>query len=167
MDPAESSSSGSSAATVSPVRLPWLRKARIWAVVWLIWFVALCILSSMSNVGPRIDVIGIDKVYHAGYFGLGGTALLLALALRAKSARAALEAPMWRRLTLTVILTGAAVGWLDEWHQTFTPGRSGLDVYDWLADIAGSLAAVPLARLVLHGFAARAERACRAPQGTP
>jgi VanZ family protein len=29
------------------------------------------------------------------------------------------------------------VGGLDEWHQTFTPGRSGGDVWDWLADMTG------------------------------
>ena len=61
---------------------------------------------------------------------------------------------------LLVVLTGAAVGWFDEWHQTFTPGRSGLDVYDWMADVTGSLLAVPLALGILR-FLKRRQRANR------
>jgi VanZ family protein len=69
-----------------------------------------------------------------------------------------LTAP-WRKLALITLLAGAAVGWFDEWHQSFTPGRKGLDVYDWMADVLGSLAAVPLARLGLRWLALRGGRA--------
>jgi VanZ family protein len=108
----------------------WLqqRPVRFWGWMYGLWFTVLCILSSMSHPGPHIDVIGIDKVEHCTYFFGGGVAL--GLALRGK-----------RWVLWIIILTGAAVGWFDEWHQTFTPGRSGLDVYDWIADCVGSLLA--------------------------
>ena len=136
---------------------PLLEQSRTWAVAWVGWFITLCILSSMSHPGPKIDVIGFDKVEHAVYFAIGGTLLLLAMILRIKNARAALAETPWLRLALPIFLVGAVVGWLDEWHQSFTPGRSGLDLYDWLADVTGSLAALPLARLVLGGLAGRAD----------
>lgn len=127
----------------------WLGRPRTWALAWLGWFITLCILSSMSQPGPRIDVVGIDKVYHAVFFAVGGTLLLLAFILRGNSAGAARTETHWGKLALGVGLAGAAVGGLDEWHQSFTPGRFGLDFYDWVADVAGSLAAVPIARLIL------------------
>jgi VanZ family protein len=119
----------------------------------------LAILSSLSHPGPKIDVVGIDKVEHAIYFAVGGMCLALALALRGKTAHSALLTAPWRKLALITLLAGAAVGWFDEWHQSFTPGRKGLDVYDWMADVLGSLAAVPLARLGLRWLALRGGRA--------
>lgn len=35
---------------------------------------------------------------------------------------------------------GGLVGIIDEYHQTFTPGRTGNDLGDWIADILGSIA---------------------------
>ena len=35
---------------------------------------------------------------------------------------------------------GAIIGALDEYHQTFTPGRSGNDPWDLLADTVGAAA---------------------------
>jgi hypothetical protein len=130
--------------------------------MWGAWFVTLFILSSMSQPGPKIDVKNIDKLEHALVFACGGAVLALCLHFRrggpcAAGAQdgSAAGAGWWRgagvngRGALVVVLTGAAVGWFDEWHQTFTPGRSGLDVDDWKADITGSLLAVPLAWLAL------------------
>lgn len=157
MDPAERPQSNGSSV---PGATSWLERSITWAMAWLGWFAVLCILSSMSHPGPKINVIGIDKVEHAVYFAIGGTLLLLAITLRGKNARAALDHTPWRKLALLVFLAGAAVGWVDEWHQSYTPGRSGLDVYDWVADVFGSLAALPISRFVLRWLAARADRAC-------
>jgi VanZ family protein len=48
----------------------------------------------------------------------------------------------WKRHSLRNLLlciVGVAVyGALDEWHQSFTPGRD-MSVYDWLADVAGAV----------------------------
>ncbi len=108
----------------------WLRHRphRFWGWMYGLWFTVLCILSSMSHPGPNIDIMGFDKVEHCGYFFGGGLALGMALSGK-------------RRVPLIILLVGAAVGWFDEWHQSFTPGRSGLDVYDWMADCLGSLLA--------------------------
>jgi VanZ family protein len=40
----------------------------------------------------------------------------------------------------------AVVGLFDEAHQLMTPGRSGMDAGDWLADVlGGTLALIPVA----------------------
>jgi VanZ family protein len=128
-------------------RRSWFTRRSTWAIAWTLWFTALTILSSMSHPGPEIKIDGIDKVEHAVFFAIGGTCLALCLAFRG-SATAAREqvSPDWKKIALIVILTGALVGWVDEWHQTFTPGRFGLDVYDWCADVFGSSLAVLCAR---------------------
>jgi VanZ family protein len=48
-------------------------------------------------------------------------------------------------LVATPILLFALIGALDEYHQTFTPGRSGNDPFDWLADLLGAAAGTFLA----------------------
>ena len=112
-----------------------LRTARFWKWTYFTWFVILCILSSLSKPGPHIDIVGIDKVEHFTYFTCGGIALGLALSLRPNFTIKPLA------LAGIIALVGSSVGWFDEWHQSFTPGRSGLDVYDWIADLLGSLCA--------------------------
>ncbi len=109
--------------------------------LYALWFTVLCILSSLSHPGPHVDIVGLDKVEHTCYFWAGG--VVLGLARRPGK---------W--LALGIVLTGAAVGWFDEWHQTFTPGRSGLDVYDWLADCVGSALAAASLRRVRASLAA-------------
>jgi VanZ family protein len=118
--------------------IPWLRhrSTLFWARLYAAWFLVLCILSSMSHPGPHIDIVGFDKVEHCAYFWAGGLTLGLALSQHR-------AAPKF--LGIILLIVGAAVGWFDEWHQSFTPGRSGLDVYDWIADCTGSaLAALTL-----------------------
>ncbi len=124
-----------------------VKRPLFWAFAWLGWFLVLAFLSSLSQPGPKIDIIGFDKVLHTVYFMVGGTCLALCLALRTACANSPPFAPpRWGCLAVVVVLTGAAVGWLDEWHQSSTPGRNGLDVYDWLADVLGSVLALPMAR---------------------
>ena len=55
---------------------------------------------------------------------------------------------------LLAILLVAAFGAFDEAFQTFTPGRTGGDLYDWIADFLGAIAGA-LLTLVTH---ARLER---------
>jgi VanZ family protein len=50
------------------------------------------------------------------------------------------DPPDWKAILSTTILAIALIGGLDEYHQTFTPGRSGNDPYDWLADVLGAAA---------------------------
>jgi VanZ family protein len=54
----------------------------------------------------------------------------------------------WRRALLLGVAAASLYGALDEWHQSFVPGRDP-DPWDWAADTAGALvgaAAVGLPR---------------------
>jgi VanZ family protein len=95
--------------------------------------------SGLPPLGPWFA--GKDKVEHVLYFFLTG---LLAV-------RAARFGEGWsRRKTAIFLLLGAALwGCSDEFHQSFTPGRS-VEVGDVLADVAGVVAAVGAGERVLR-----------------
>lgn len=59
------------------------------------------------------------------------------------------ERPDWRVVVCAAVLVAAIAGWIDEWHQSFTPMRNGMDPWDWLADIFGGTAGALLVR-ALH-----------------
>lgn len=110
------------------------RQPRFWLIAFIIWASVLWYLSSRDLKGLPITFNHIDKVKHFGYF-FGGSGLFSAwLYLRNP------ESPNWKRLIITSILTLAVVGAVDEFHQSFTPGRSGNDFWDWLADVVGATA---------------------------
>jgi VanZ family protein len=113
------------------------RNPKFWLAAFLTWLGVLWILSSRSIPGPQIPPINhFDKIAHFGYF-FGGSGLLGAWLYRRNP-----ERPNWQAIILCVIFTIAVVGALDEYHQSFTPGRSGNDPYDWLADVMGATAGV-------------------------
>ncbi len=89
-------------------------------------------LPGQVELVPPIDHF--DKIVHFCYF-FGGGGLLSAWLFRLRS-----DLPNWKAILSVTILTVALLGGLDEFHQTFTPGRSGNDPYDWLADILGAAA---------------------------
>ena len=128
------------------MRLPsFTQSPRFWWSGYAAWFVLLTVLSSLSGVpveGPRIPHL--DKVLHFVYFAGGGLALSVALQLTFSRIR---KKP-WI-LGITVVAASALVGWLDVWHQSFTPGRQGLDLGDWSADVVGGLAGFALSSLVM------------------
>lgn len=120
------------------IRMSWVAVA--------LWAMTVFILSSMS--GDKIEpymlpVFGWDKIVHAAFFGTG--ALLLGAALRF-STNLSLNRIAWYACS-----TISLYGMLDEWHQLFTPKRSGADVGDWTADSIGALVAV----LVIRRFYGR------------
>jgi VanZ family protein len=105
-------------------RWPWWTGVFVWALV-------LFLLSENSDpqTGPEFPFK--DKVLHCLYFSGGAFCFVLALFVV-------------RIVPLTLargifygLLFAAICGGLDEWHQTFTPGRSGNDWADWLADCTG------------------------------
>jgi VanZ family protein len=104
----------------------------------VLWAVTLWILSSMppKSLGS-FSFPHIDKVIHFIYFGSGGFLLAWAMACTVSW-----PARLRSSLVLFVIM---GIGFLDEWRQTFTPGRQGADVFDFLADAAGGFAGVLLA----------------------
>ncbi len=116
---------------MGPVRTLLSRPA-IWWLLLLSWAGILYYFSSQSNLPSGPDIPHKDKFQHAIYFAGGSFAFAMALfAWR-------LPVPMWL-LLVTGLAFGVITGALDEWHQTFTPGRSGNDLGDWAADIIGSL----------------------------
>lgn len=102
----------------------------LWSALVSIWAAVLWWLSSQSKLPSPAKFEGIDKIEHALYFAAGGMCFLLGLR----------TAGFARKTTSAIFLTVlfcAITGLLDEWHQTFTPGRSGGDVWDWAADTLG------------------------------
>lgn len=113
----------------------------------LVWMALIFALSSQPKL-PKVVFLfdGIDKLFHAGAYGV--LALLVTFALGATTRRAALAA----------VVVASLYGVSDELHQYFVPGRS-CDVVDWLADTGG--AAVALA--VLGAWQQRARPAKEQP----
>lgn len=99
-------------------------------------------LSSQSRL-PRlgIDIPGVDKLEHAGYFFLTG---LFAV-------RAARFGEGWNRTKTAVFLILAAVLWgcLDEIQQSFVPQRT-VEIEDIVADTAGVAFAAILGERILR-----------------
>ena len=110
----------------------WLRLASWIAVA--AWALGIIGLSSLS--GSQIETINVfdvwDKAAHFAAFAVG--AVLLALALRWNTAWT------WPRIVSVSIAAISIFGGTDEWHQLYTPKRSGADVGDWIADSLGAIA---------------------------
>lgn len=110
------------------------RRPEFWLAAFLVWFATLWMLSSSAAPVedlPRIPHL--DKLAHFGFF-LGGSGLLCAWLFRR-----APETTNWPCLIATAVVVLALVGWLDEFHQSHTPGRHGNDLADWTADVLGAL----------------------------
>jgi VanZ family protein len=95
--------------------------------------VVISIASSMPSAQPPdLGFAWSDKVWHAAVFFIVGCVAYLA------ARHGLLMQEMWAVWTL--ILWTCLFAAVDEWHQTFVPGRTG-DVADWMADTVGALAA--------------------------
>lgn len=118
-----------------------LKHPALWWSLLIVWAGLLWWLSSQPGSGRPPRIPHFDKVLHTSYFFLGG--LFLQLGLRNGSRNLSN-----RGFLLLGLLFAAVIGVLDEHHQTFTPGRSGHDPFDWMADCLGGL----LAALLAHHF---------------
>ena len=106
-----------------------------------IWLAILYHVSnSVPTEMPQMLVPQQDKILHFVFFLGGGVVLAASLRLVAK-----LEGI---RLLLTVAVVMGLLGALDEYNQQFIPGRSGLSLEDWIADMSGAIAGVALLRLL-------------------
>lgn len=111
------------------------RNPKFWLAAFLIWLGVLWGLSSITFKGtytPPVDQF--DKLEHFAYFFGGGAAISAFFFTRNP------RNPNWKVVLGGAILIIAVIGGLDEYHQSFTPGRSGNDPYDWLADVLGGAA---------------------------
>jgi len=106
-----------------------------------IWLAILYHVSnSVPTEMPQMLVPQQDKILHFVFFLGGGVVLAASLRLLAKL--------QGIRLLLAVAVVMGLLGALDEYNQQFIPGRSGLSLEDWLADMSGALAGVGLLRLL-------------------
>jgi|TARA_B110000037_G_scaffold158186_1_gene178442 VanZ family protein len=117
------------------------RSPRFWLVSLILWAVTLYTLSSFSKTMPEggPEIPHIDKVLHFGYF-FGGGIIFATWILIWKGT----SSKFVFRIAIPLAIL-ACIGALDEYHQTFTPGRSGNDPFDWLADVLGSAAGLFIA----------------------
>lgn len=116
-------------------RIAWLA-VLAWATT-IYWF--------SSQSGAEIQEMNLldlwDKAAHFVAFAAGGVPMILAL-------RWSFGWPS-RKLLLVSALALSCYGAADEYHQLLTPGRSGADVSDWIADTLGAFAG-SLATLSIH-----------------
>jgi len=90
-----------------------------------------------SSYFPKVELPEADKIVHIALFATGAFfasgAMLVSFS----------ELPLKVAFGLIVALI-SVFGVLDEFHQLFTPGRSGGDVGDWIADRFGAFCGVLL-----------------------
>lgn len=119
----------------------FLSRPTPWLIAIVIWLVIIYFLSSTTKTVPEgsFDIPYIDKILHFGYFFGGGIILTNYLLLTKGTA-----APIRCRVSIPLLFF-AIVGALDEYRQSFIPGRSGNDPFDWLADFLGAAAGIFIA----------------------
>lgn len=126
--------------------------------LWILFFVWMGTEALLSSIPAKaMPPLGwfpqMDKVLHVGMFGLGGC--LFCMALRGSVSWA------WPGVMLLTIVVISAYGWIDELHQLSTPGRSGADVFDWLADTTGGILAAFFIWIVYGFYQSRRSREAR------
>lgn len=108
------------------------------------WAAGILWVSSMTRQElPESAFLFSDKFNHFVAFAAGGW--LAASALRATSPRSATTNCLLLAITLLAIF-----GAIDETLQKFTPGRTGGDLHDWIADFLGAIVGA-LLTLPTHG----------------
>lgn len=124
--------------------MAWIpRHPKFWLAAFLLWFAVLWHLSSVPFPLPYSPPVNhFDKFEHFGYF-FGGAGLFSAWLFRRNPVQ-----PDWKKIIPITIGVVLLVGVIDEFHQTFTPGRSGNDVLDLLADLAGATTGALVFRLL-------------------
>ena len=89
-----------------------------------LWAAVLFLLSELPGTDGGVPA-GTDKLVHGGLY------LILGLSLAWGKARTGSGVPV-----VVLLLIGVGYGALDEWHQSFVPGRE-LSAGDWVADSTG------------------------------
>ena len=103
------------------------------AAVWASLIFALSHRSKLPE--PPISFEGLDKVVHAVFFAILTGLMLWADKPSLSQANTIKTWRPWLWATLAMFY-----GVVDEWHQSFVPGRSP-DVFDVIADAVGALVA--------------------------
>lgn len=95
--------------------------------LWPLALGSLIVVASGRSAVAAPDIVGIDKVTHFLVFDLLGTLVV--------------RNGFPPRRAWIAVLAVSIFGLTDEWHQSFTPGRS-VEVADWVADTLGAAVAV-------------------------
>lgn len=107
----------------------------------LCWAVGVLWLSSLTpQEMPDAAFLFMDKINHFVAYAVGGW--LAASALRLSRPLSGVPGS----IALAVMMV-AGFGVADEAVQAFTPGRTGGDLYDWVADLLGAAAGALLSLL--------------------
>lgn len=134
------------------------KRPKAWLIAWCIWFISLWLLSSGTPAPKNLPTIPhLDKIAHFGFF-FGGAGLLCAWI------RHSFKSVSPLRCTIVTTVVGAIVGMTDEYHQSFTPGRTGNDFHDWLADTSGSFVGAIVMITLLKVTSAWSTRKKKAPE---
>lgn len=144
-----------------PVDLRSRHRRRLALILWVslgIWAAVLWLSSLPPQELPDAAFLFWDKLNHFLAYAVGGW--LAASAVRLSWPRSGVV----RTLVIGVVII-AAFGILDETFQTLTPGRSGGDVDDWLADVLGATAGALLTVRTLRASHALQQRAVDLPDG--
>lgn len=110
------------------IKIPWLLKCILTLAYAYLIFAASSEDTSSITIPPYVD-----KLIHFVEFGI----LCLAICWSLSSAQVGSKEIY--KIILAIGIT-SLYGISDEFHQSFTPHRSA-DVFDWLADTAGAVAA--------------------------
>ena len=124
--------------------------------------IAYCVFIFLQSSGPpplelpRIP--GLDKLLHAGGYGMLGILFYRAYRSRWPSASG------WATANASLI-SAALYGLTDELHQSFVPSRTA-DPWDWLADTFGALLGIAAYGLFLRLWSRRSAGRCGLAQLT-
>lgn len=108
-----------------------MNRAHLWPVLIV---GTVFVVSGQSEVAtPSIDLPRLDLLAHFAVFGALATSIIRIPAVYNRG---------WKGAVFAVLAT-SAYGGLDEWRQSFTPGRF-MQFDDWIADTLGAITAVLL-----------------------
>ena len=89
-----------------------------------LWAAVLFLLTEIEGTNALLPA-GTDKLVHGGLYSILGLSLAWGRARTGFTGSTAL-----------LLIIGAGYGALDEWHQSFVPGRDA-NLGDWMADVVG------------------------------
>ncbi len=112
------------------------------SVLWFALAVWAGVILWLSSLGaeqlPDAAFLAWDKLNHFLAFAAGGWLAAAALGASRRGSRV-------RTRVVFAVLLVASFGAVDEMSQLLSPGRSGGDLYDWIADLIGAIAGALLA----------------------
>ena len=113
-----------------PKKMMKMKRLAIAHLPWILMMTTISVQSSISDISlPDIGFDLMDKLLHFLVFGFLGILMVRGFHL---------QPLISNKLTgyIFIIILGLLFSAIDEWHQSFVPGRTA-DIWDWVADSAG------------------------------